>query len=210
MTTHQMNIFVTGTDTNVGKTVVSIWLCLHTNHSYFKPIQTGTVQQTDSQFVKSFVDIQTYPEQYVFKAPLSPHLAASQENITIDIQKIVLPTTKNLVIEGAGGVFVPLNSKCFMIDLIKKFNAPVIIVARTTLGTINHTCLTIEALWSRDITILGVILNGQENKENKRAIEKYGKIPVLAEFSELKTLDKPTFKKIKLPDTLKKLFHINS
>jgi dethiobiotin synthetase/malonyl-CoA O-methyltransferase len=188
----KMRLFVTGTDTNVGKTVVSAWLSYHLKTDYWKPIQTGCEEDLDSQTIAKLANLQKsqiHPEAYRLKAPLSPHAAASLENISISLNRISLPQTKKpLIIEGAGGILVPLNESDLIIDLIHQLQTPVIIVARSRLGTINHTCLTLEALRNRNITVLGVILNGPLNPSNKTAIEKYGKIKVLAELETFNPL----------------------
>jgi dethiobiotin synthetase len=199
-----MKIFITGTDTNIGKTLISSWITLHTGFPYFKPIQTGLKEGSDSHEVQRLSKVKIYPEIYAYKEPLSPHLAASLEGDTLDIKKIQLPQEDNLVIEGAGGVLVPLNEKHLMIDLIKKLTIPVILVARTTLGTINHSLLTLEALRSRNIPILGVIMKGEKNLQNSQAIELYGGISVLAEFPRLERVNIDSLKRISLPMKLKK------
>lgn len=206
-----MKIFVTGTDTNIGKTVICSWLCHHLNYDYWKPIQTGTVEGTDSDFIlKSNLLSKSYPEKYRFHEPVSPHLAAKLNNTNINIRDIFLPDTDNLIIEGAGGVLVPLNNHDLMVDLIKKLNTSVIIVARAGLGTINHSLLTIEVLRNKSIPILGVILN-EESKtdlilENTNAIEYYGKVPVLACFPHIQNFNPEEIKKIAIPNKLKEIF----
>lgn len=197
-----MALFITGTDTNIGKTLISAWLCLHTNAAYFKPIQTGSLEGTDSKFISKLTATKIYPERYLFSAPLSPHLAAELENTQIDPQQIQLPTQRNLVVEGAGGVLVPIHGNYCMIDLIKDLNLPVLIVASSRLGTINHTSLTIAALRQRQIPILGVILNGPRNLANKQTIEQYNKINVLAELPWLEHITQQTLQQFALPETL--------
>ncbi len=209
-----MQIFITGTDTDIGKTIISSWLCLHTGFAYFKPIQTGCINGTDSGTVQQLSSSQIYHQgSLLYKAPLSPHLAANLENKEIDIRDIKIPENNNLIIEGAGGVLVPINKHLLMIDLIKKINAPVILVSRSTLGTLNHTLLSLEALRSRNITILGVILNNTSNqhlKYNLKAIEWYGKTTVLAHIPKLTTLNKSSLLKIALPKQLKTILESNS
>jgi len=200
-----MKIFITGTDTNIGKTLISSWIALHTGFSYFKPIQTGTMDGSDSFEVQKLSDTKIYPESYTYKEPLSPHLAANLENDMIDIEKIILPEASNLIIEGAGGVLVPINDTYLMVDLIKKLGAPVILVARTTLGTINHTLLSLEALRSRNIDVLGVIMNGEQNTQNRHSIELYGRTSVLAEFPKLDSVSMNTLKSLALPQKLKQM-----
>ncbi len=179
-------IFVTGTDTGVGKTLISAWLCLQLKAAYWKPIQTGAATGlTDTQWIQQNPAIKTYPERYVYQQPVSPHLAAEQENRPIDMASIQLPTTDPLIIEGAGGLLVPLSKQYWLIDLIQQFKAPVILVARTTLGTLNHTLLSLEALASREIPIFGVILNGPPNEDIRKTIEVHGQVPVLLTFPQL-------------------------
>ncbi len=181
-----MKVFITGTDTNVGKTIIAAWLCYHLKAAYWKPLQTGS--DRDSETVAHLTGCKVYPEAYVLKKPLSPYSAAKFEEISLEPTTIVKPTNAKLIIEGAGGVMVPIQRDFFMIDLIKQLKVPVIIVARSILGTINHTCLTIEALHARDIPILGVVLNGPLNKNNKATIEEVAKIAVLEEFTPLEKI----------------------
>lgn len=191
-----MRIFITGTDTNVGKTVISSWLALHLNYSYFKPIQTGIIEGSDSEEVARLAKVKVYPEIYRYSEPVSPHLAAKLAGDVIEIEKINLPNDENLIIEGTGGVMVPINDHTFMIDLIQKLGAKVILVARSKLGTINHTILSLEAMRLRGINILGVIMNGEENRDNKEAIEFYGKTRVLAQFPKLGIINNSTLSSI--------------
>ncbi|MGL9725286.1 MAG: dethiobiotin synthase [Wolbachia sp.] len=192
-----MKIFITGTDTDIGKTTISSWLCLHTGYSYFKPIQTGGILGTDSYQVSNLTNANVYKENFVYKEPLSPHLAAYD---SIDIN---LPKAHNLIIEGAGGVLVPINKTILMVDLIKKLAIPTILVARSTLGTINHTLLSLEALRARNIPILGVILNGLPNQDNLEAIEFYGKTQVLASVPKLQQVDREHLMQTPLSNRLK-------
>jgi dethiobiotin synthetase len=200
-----MQIFVTGTDTDVGKTLICTWLCLHSGYDYFKPVQTGSIDGTDSLTVAKFCDVKIHPESFVYKEPLSPHRAAALENETIDIDRIVLPDAENLIIEGAGGLMVPINDKFMMIDLIKKFEVPVLLVARSGLGTINHTLLSIEALRARDIPLLGMVMNGPINDANREAIEFYGKTKVLACVPKLDKINRETLSTVTLPEKLQKI-----
>jgi dethiobiotin synthetase len=201
-----MQVFITGTDTNIGKTVVASWLCMHSGYSYFKPIQTGTIDATDSQTVQKFVNCKIYPESYSYPKPLSPHIAAKFENEIIDINKIQLPKSDKLIVEGAGGVLVPINEETLMIDLIKKFNIPTIIVSSSRLGTINHTLLTIEALKARNINILGVIMTGELNKSTCTTIEYYSNVEILAQIPFLNRINNKELNKIQLSRQLKNIF----
>ena len=198
-------IFVTGTDTDIGKTVVSTLLTLGLGGSYWKPIQSGfskigNEEQSDSSFVQSFLeDRSVIPESYKLSRPLSPHLAAKLDGTQIDLEQIYLPAKDiqgPLIVEGAGGVLVPINDHLMIIDLIKKFNFPTLVVARSSLGTINHTLLTLASLRSRGISILGVAMVGEKNTENKKAIEKFGKTPVLFEIAKIKNFSRKSFEHI--------------
>ncbi|WHQ46620.1 MAG: dethiobiotin synthase [Candidatus Midichloria sp.] len=200
-----MKIFVTGTDTDVGKTIISSWLCLHFNYSYWKPIQAGSITLTDREFAQR-LGISTLQEYERLTQALSPHLAAHLDNKILDINKIQLPVFKHLIVEGAGGILVPINGKHTLLDLIRHLNLPVIVVARSSLGTINHTCLTLEALKNKNVKILGVIMNGDKNEENKKAIEYYGKIKVLQEFPRMEKIDKNSLLATKPSTALLKLF----
>lgn len=203
-----MKIFITGTDTNVGKTLICSWIALHTGFSYFKPIQTGTRDGSDSLEVQKLCKAKIYSEVYAYKEPLSPHLASIIENDMIDIEKIILPPSCNLIIEGAGGVLVPINDTYLMVDLIKKLGAQVILVARTTLGTINHTLLSLEALRSRNIPVLGIIMNGEQNIHNSKAIEVWGRTSVLAEFPKLESVSMDKLNHLALPQKLKQILEV--
>jgi dethiobiotin synthetase len=196
--------FVTGTDTNVGKTIVAAAICcvLRSRHKaicYWKPVQTGIEQDNDTLEVKKLAncaDAEILNAGVRLEKPLSPHLSARLANFEIKI-KDILQIWKNSksaiqnpqwIVEGAGGLLVPLNEKDLMIDLMAKLNLPVIVTARSSLGTINHTLLTIEALRRRNLAIAGVVMNGEPNAENRRAIEFYGDVRVLGEmpvFAEL-------------------------
>lgn len=200
-----MRVFVTGTDTDVGKTTICSWLCLHTKHEYFKAIQTGGAAGSDTQKVRQ-LQVVTHQETYLLQEPVSPHLAAKLEETYIDIEKIQLPPSSDLIVEGAGGLYVPLNDDTLMIDLIEKLQIPVILVARSSLGTINHTLLSLGALHARGIPVLGVILNGKDNEPNRKAIEFYGKEKVLASFPELPEVSAGSLLGVKLSEDLKNIF----
>lgn len=168
-----MKLFITGISTDVGKTIVSTIITEALEADYWKPIQAGDLDNSDSHFIKSKITNQKsiiFPNAYQFNTPASPHLAAELEGITIDLKNIIEPkTTNHLVIEGAGGVFVPLNNTDLVIDLIQP-NYKVIVVSRHYLGSINHTLLTIEALKSRNLKVAGIIFNGNENTATETII----------------------------------------
>ena len=200
-------IFVTGTDTEIGKTVVSAALmnALRNvkNICYWKPIQTGIEEDNDTETVRNLAncsDGEIFDKGFRLEKPLSPHLSAKLADVEISVKKTLdfienQLSDKFWIVEGAGGILVPLNENELIIDLIKALDLPVLIVARSTLGTINHTLLTIENLRSRDSKILGVVLNGEHNEENKRAIEHFGKTEVLAEMPKFEKIDFENLKK---------------
>ena len=173
--------FVTGTDTGVGKTYVAALLAAGLGCAYWKPVQSGT--DTDTDWVRRAAGLPVgclLPEAYRLHEPLSPHEAARREGVVIDMARLALPDRERLVVEGAGGVMVPLNREYLMIDLIVALALPVVVVARSELGTINHTLLTLEQLRRRDCSLLGVVVNGPANEANCRAIADYGRVDILA------------------------------
>ena len=190
--------FITGTDTGVGKTTVSALLCAALDAIYWKPIQTGTRDGADRATVLRLAQLprnRALPETYRFSPPVSPHLAAERSGVRIELRKIRLPqvpSRENLIVEGAGGALVPINSTKFMTDLMSHLALPVLLVTRTTLGTINHTLLSIAALRAARLDLRGVIMSGQPNRENRRAIEHYGKIEVVGAVPPLKTMNRAT------------------
>lgn len=194
--------FITGTDTAVGKTTVSSLLCAALDAIYWKPIQTGTREGTDRATVMCLANLprsRTLPETYRFSPPVSPHLAAQRARVRIELRKIRLPQVaphENLIVEGAGGALVPINSTELMTDLMSHLGLPVLLVARTTLGTINHTLLSIAALRAAHLDVRGVILSGKPNRENRRAIEHYGKIEVLGAVPPLNKMNRAIFREI--------------
>lgn len=194
------DFFVTGTDTGVGKTLLSAVLVTGLHGRYWKPIQTGAVEGTDRETVIRWADIpldRTFPESYVFAPPVSPHLAAEWDGIRIRLENIKRPTSADpVVIEGAGGVFVPINDEDFMLDLIRHLRVPVVVAARSGLGTINHTLLTLSALRAAKLEVLGVILIGHENIDNHRAVERYGKAPVVGCIPWLDEINSQTLKSV--------------
>lgn len=185
-------IFVTGTDTGVGKTVASAWLALKLDADYWKPIQSGLEGETDTQTVArltGFSEDRFHPSAHNLAAPKSPHEAARLEGIEIKLDNFVLPkSNRTIIVEGAGGILVPINNQDRMVDLAVALKLPVIIAARTTLGTINHTLLTLECLRSRGLEPDGAILLGPPFPESRKAIEEFGKVLILAEIPLLKPL----------------------
>jgi dethiobiotin synthetase len=168
-----MKLFVTGIGTDVGKTVASAIITQALEADYWKPIQAGDLDNSDSHKIQHYISNKVtviHENSYKLNTPASPHLAAAIDGITIDLKKIIEPKTKNhLVIEGAGGILVPLNNEDCIIDLIQK-DYKVIIVSRHYLGSINHTLLTFEALKSRKIEVAGILFSGDENKASEEII----------------------------------------
>src|SRR6187402_1044036 len=165
-----MKLFITGISTDVGKTIASAIIVEALEADYWKPIQAGDIDHSDSHKIKSFISngkTEIHPNGYLLNTPASPHLAAAIDGITIDLKEIKEPKTLNhLVIEGAGGVFVPLNDSDCVIDLIHP-DYKVIVVSRHYLGSINHTLLTIEALHNRKLDIAGLIFSGNKNESSE-------------------------------------------
>ncbi len=192
--------FIAGTDTNVGKTVVSAVLTLALQAYYWKPVQTGLKNDLpEHETIKRLTGLaytHFFPSVYALQASLAIDQAAQLENTSIELAHFNLPDIAcSLIIEGAGGVFHPLNTTHTMFDLMEKFNLPVIIVARGTLGTINHTLLTIDALRHRKIPIHGVIFSGELNRENQFSIEQWGKVRTLLHIPYFNSLTKPVLEK---------------
>jgi malonyl-CoA O-methyltransferase len=186
-------VFVTGTDTAVGKTVVSAWLVRALEADYWKPVQAGLEGETDSEVVRRLAALppeRIHASAYRLKAPLSPHEAARREGVRIDLARLDLPvSSRPIVAEGAGGVLVPLDADALIVDLMARLGLPVVLVARCTLGTINHTLLSLEALRARRLPLLGVVLNGPPNEANRKAIETHGRAHILAELPRFDALD---------------------
>ncbi len=186
--------FVTGIGTGVGKTIVSAILCEALHADYWKPVQCGNLDNTDPDLVRSLLSnrkSKIHSEIYQLKTSASPHYAAALENVFIDPNKIIIPETQNtLVIEGAGGLMVPLNENFLMIDLIKKLNAEVILVSKNYLGSINHTLLSLEALKNRNIQVRGIVFNGEENKSSEEIIMSFTGQDSLLHISEEPEINK--------------------
>jgi dethiobiotin synthase len=200
-------LFVTGTDTGVGKTVVAAALMHRYRHlgllRYWKPVQTGIEQDDDTEAVRCLGacgENEIRVSGVRLRGPVAPYLAARLSGTSIrtsDLFEKVLPAdgpAPRWVVEGAGGALVPLNDTEMMIDLMARFSMPVLVVARSTLGTINHTLLTLEALRSRVLDVAGVVIVGDTNRENRHAIERYGAAHVLAEMPKFSSLTSETLK----------------
>ncbi len=186
--------FVTGIGTEVGKTVASAILTQALAADYWKPVQAGELNNSDQLTVKGLVDNNTsvfHPESYRLNQPMSPHAAAERDGIEIDLSLIKAPKTNNhLIIEGAGGLLVPLNSKDTILDLIETLDVEVILVSRHYLGSINHTLMSIDVLKQRNISIKGILFNGNENKDTETIISKMSDVKVLGRIDELDVVNK--------------------
>jgi dethiobiotin synthase len=171
--------------------VLCALLCTALDASYWKPIQTGTDEDSDSRAVAELAELpasRIFPEAYRFAQPVSPHLAARWAGAHIELEKIAMPEAARgvpLIVEGAGGVLVPLNERDFMVDLMRQLGLPALVAARSSLGTINHTLLTLGGLRQASVNVAGVVLIGEPNIENREAIERYGKVRVVGEIPPL-------------------------
>lgn len=196
----QLRLVVCGTDTDVGKTVVSALLVQGLNATYWKPVQSGLEGGGDRQRVVDLIDLPEHrwiPEAYAFKAPVSPHWAAELENTSLDPSRLMLPPRDDapLVVETAGGLHVPLTRAWQQIDQLQRWALPVVLVARSGLGTLNHTLLSLEALRTRRIPVLGLILNGPPHPDNPRTLRALGDVRVLAELPPLDPLNAEALRK---------------
>jgi dethiobiotin synthetase len=187
-------LFVTGIGTGIGKTLISAILVEKLQADYWKPVQAGELDDTDTMKVKQLISNTKsvfHPETYRLNQPYSPHKAAALDSITIDEKTIILPRTDNkLIIEGAGGLMVPLNDHCLMIDLIGQLNTEVVLVSQNYLGSINHTLLSIEALKQRGISIKGIIFNGDYDNYSQEYISTYSQTRSLGNVPRLLEVDK--------------------
>lgn len=202
---YPQKLFITGTDTDIGKTVVSSILLTGLEAGYWKPIQAGRDPLTDTEFIKKITNLPDsvfYSESYNLSEPMSPHAAAQIDGVSISFDEIRVPevSQKHLIIEGAGGLIVPVNDEQYIIDLISHLGYPVLLVAKSGLGTLNHTLLSLEALKGREISVFGVVLVGEKHESNEQAIIKYGKIDRLFRLPILSDLN---------PELLKEAFNFS-
>ncbi len=188
----RQGVFVTGTDTGIGKTIVSACLVQRWSADYWKPVQTGLAHEAgDSETVAALAGAgaRIHPPRHVFGAPLSPEAAARQEGRRIGIDDFTLPPgAAPVVVEGAGGVLVPLNDESMMADLMHRLGLPVLLVVRGTLGTINHSLLSIETLRRRSVAIAGIVVCGPDQDGNAATIERLGRVPILGMLPRLAAL----------------------
>lgn len=184
-----MRLVITGTDTGIGKTLFSAALAGALQASYWKPIQAGLEDGSDSDTVAALAPGGTIvPEAYRLTTPCSPHRAAELDGVEIDLDRLVPPVTDPLVVEGAGGALVPVTRDCLYADLFARWQLPVVIVARTALGTINHSLLTIEALRARGVPILGIAFSGDAVEDSEATIAAIGRVKRLGRLPRIEPL----------------------
>lgn len=186
-------VIVVGTDTGIGKTVFAAGLTAALDAHYWKPVQSGLEEATDSEIVAELTGAAVLPEAYRLNMPASPHLSAEDMGIEIDPTRLTLPQVPGpLVVEGAGGLMVPLNRKVFFLDVIAQWQAPVVLVARTALGTINHTTLSLMALRNAGCDVVGVAFIGDAEPDVERTIEQMGNTRHLGRLPFIETLSRDT------------------
>ncbi|MDG1476082.1 MAG: dethiobiotin synthase [Vicingaceae bacterium] len=187
-------IFVTGIGTDVGKTVVSAILTEALEADYWKPVQAGDLDNSDSIKVQNLISNQKtviHSEGIKLNSPMSPHAAATIDNVEINLRDFKLPeTNNNLIVEGAGGLMVPLNDKDLIIDLIKELDIEVVLVSQNYLGCINHTILSIDTLKNRGIEVLGIVFNGETNEETEKYILNYSNLKCLGRIEQHSEINK--------------------
>ncbi|MEY4539511.1 MAG: hypothetical protein RLZZ306_1268 [Bacteroidota bacterium] len=189
-----MQYIIAGIGTEIGKTFISSILTEYLQADYWKPIQSGALDFTDTDTVKSLISNSKtvfHPEAYRLNEPMSPHAAAAIDGVEIELSKFKLPQTDNhLIIELAGGIMVPLNDRETNLDLIKKLNIPVILISKNYLGSINHTLLSVEILKMNNIEVKGLIFNGEQNKYSEDFILNYTKLECLGRVDFEENIDK--------------------
>lgn len=186
-------LFITGIGTEVGKTLISSLLVEKLRADYWKPVQSGDLDYSDTDKVKNLVTNTIsffHPESYRLTQPFSPHKSADLDSVRIDPANFILPNSEKLIIEGAGGLMVPLTTEFFIVDLIKQLQADVILVSRNYLGSINHTLMSIDILRTRNISLKGIVFNGDDDEYSEEAIRKYSKVSYFAHIPKLTTINK--------------------
>ena len=195
-----IKFFIAGTDTDIGKTVVSAMMMCNLDATYWKPIQSGLEEETDSQFVQRISEVddsRIIPERWVLNTPMSPHASADIDGVSISLKDFELPEyeTRHLIIEGAGGLIVPINWQHTVLDIIEKLELPVLLVARSGLGTINHTLLSLNALRDRGIHVFAIIMSGPYHNSNRETLRHFGDLPIF-EIGQLPNIDRKTFQAV--------------
>ncbi|MDB5281792.1 MAG: bioD [Bacteroidota bacterium] len=206
-------IFVAGIGTGVGKTLVASVLTEALQADYWKPVQCGNLENSDTTIARSLASnfvSKFYPEAYSLKTASSPHYAAKAEGIEIDISTFQIPTENRLIIEAPGGLMVPLNDRFLVIDLVKHLDASVILVARNYLGSINHTLLSIELIRQKGFSLLGIIFSGDNFLDNEEIIQHFSNVPVIGRIDESKNIDEAFVlqQALKLKSSLNQVFEL--
>ena len=179
--TRPTRFYLTGTDTDVGKTVTAAVLCRELGLDYFKPVQAGTSPSTDSETVRRLApEVKVWREAVVLQRPASPHASAHDEGRVLRPEDVVLPAAEKLLVEGAGGWMVPYGDDplWWQSDLVKHLGLPVVLVTRTGLGTLNHTMVTLRAMKADGVEVAGIVFVGDEHPENERDLARWGGVPV--------------------------------
>jgi len=199
-----MSYIIAGIGTEIGKTVISALVCQATGYDYWKPVQAGELDNTDSHKLQNWVSREgftVHPERYRLTAPMSPHAAAEIDGVTITLDDLVKPQTDGLVTELAGGLMVPLSDKVMNIDLCARLGDPIILVANFYLGSINHTLLSLELIKARGLDLAGIVFNGTPNLESRAVILSYSQAPLIADIPQATMIDREFI------ETHARLFH---
>lgn len=193
-------IAITGIHTGIGKTIVSAVLTLALDADYWKPVQAGELDNSDSILVSKLTagsHSTVHPEALRLTQPMSPHAAAAIDGVELDYTKFTWPTTKKtLLVETAGGVLSPMSNTTTMADFVQYYQLPTILVSSNYLGSINHTLLCIEVLRNRKVPILGVVTSGKPNPASEQFIEQYGKVRIIAHVPYMEELTKENIQKV--------------
>ncbi len=202
-----MNIIVAGIHTGIGKTICSAILCEALQMDYWKPVQAGDLENSDSVFIKNHTqNIHIHPEKFRLSIPASPHYAAEMDGIKISKKDFQIPiSSRGIIIETAGGLLSPLANDLLNIDLIEHLKCPVVLVSQNYLGSINHTLMSIEILKSRKINVLGIIFNGEKNDASENFIQQYSQLPVLFSIPKLEILNQKNIQDFALSEELNSL-----
>jgi dethiobiotin synthetase len=207
----QHRIAIAGIHTGIGKTIASAVLAEALGADYWKPVQAGSLDNSDSMIVRSLISDgikRVHPEAIVLREPKSPHAAAKTDNIEIDFTKFVWPNTdKILLVETAGGILSPMNNHSTMADFIQYYKLPVLLISNNYLGSINHTLLSIEVLKKRSIHIAGLVMNGAGNTASETFIQQYSGIPITARIPFFENIDHAAVKQCanEIKNTLPKI-----
>ena len=193
-------LFITGTGTDVGKTLTAAIITEALNADYWKPVQAGNLQNSDSKKVASLIsnpESVVHPEAVRLNHPLSPHEAARLDGVEINFESMIWPqTSRHLLVETAGGVMSPINDKAAMVDFVSFYNLPVVLIVRNYLGSINHTLMSIDVLKSREVNVVGMIISGYPNQSSQSFITAYSSIPILAQLPELPVISASSVKEV--------------